>query len=266
MSVQNSYGRAGVSALHLIRHGAVAELKLDNPAKLNAFTRAMLAALEGHCAALEFDDEIRAVVITAEKARAFCAGADIAEWGALSPRDFSRHWVREGNRIFDRLARLSKPVIGAINGHVFGGGLEFAACCDVRVIAPGATLALPEAGIGVVPGWSGTQRLTRLIGEPAVKEMALFGARLSAERAAALGFVSSVEDEPEARAFEMAQKAAASSPRALEIAKMMIHAGAGEDRSTMIDALAGGAAGAADDCAEGVASFREKRRPGFTGV
>ena len=118
--------------------------------------------------------------------------------GKLSPAEFARHWVRHGHRIFDRLARLSKPTIAVINAHAFGGGLELAACCDIRIMAPRATLALPEAKVGIVPGWSGTQRLTRLIGEPAVKEMALFGQRIVANRAVTLGFACEIADDPHA--------------------------------------------------------------------
>ena len=147
-----------MSALHLTVDGAVAELRLDNPAKLNALTVPMLEALDAHCATLERSPEVRAVIVTGTGEKAFCTGADIAAWGPMAPFDFARHWVREGHRIFDRLARLGKPTIAALNGHAFGGGLELAACCDIRVIAPRATLALPEAGIGIVPGWSGTQR------------------------------------------------------------------------------------------------------------
>lgn len=254
-----------MSALHLIHHGPVAELKLDNPDKLNAFTTAMLEALEDHCAALERDREVRAVVVSAAEARAFCAGADIIEWAALGPAEFARHWVREGHRVFDRLARLSKPTVAAIGAHAFGGGLEFAATCDVRVMAPGATLALPEAGVGIVPGWSGTQRLIRLLGEPVVKEMALFGRRIPAERALLLGFAAEVAEDPRTAAFSIAERAAGVSPRAAEVAKMLIHAAVDEDRAAMVEALGGAAVGASDDRAEGVAAFREKRKPVFTG-
>ena len=104
--------------------------------------------------------------------------------------------VREGHRIFDRLARLCQPTIAVITGPAFGGGLELAAACDIRIMVPEASLAMPEAGVGIVPGWSGTQRLRRLLPEPIIKEMALFGRRLSAERAYQLGFVAEVSKDP----------------------------------------------------------------------
>ncbi len=254
-----------MSALHLILDGPVAELRLDNPARLNSLTVGMLEALEAHCAALERNPSVVAVVVTASGERAFCAGADITAWSELSPADFARHWVREGHRIFDRLARLSKPTVAAISGHALGGGLELAAACDLRAMAPHATLGLPEPSVGIVPGWSGTQRLIRLLPEPVVKEMALFGRRLSAERALALGFVAEVADDARAAALEIAARVAALSPRAVEVAKYLIHAAADEDRSALVEALGGGMTAASADKAEGVAAFRAKRKPEFPG-
>jgi enoyl-CoA hydratase len=254
-----------MGALNLTIDGGLAELRLDNPAKLNSLTVPMLAALDAHCAALERNPDVRAVIVTGTGDRAFCTGADITAWGPMAPFDFVRHWVREGHRIFDRLARLGKPTVAALNGHAFGGGLELAACCDIRVIAPRATLALPEAGVGIVPGWSGTQRVARLFPEPVVREMALFGRRVSAERALALGFVAEIAEDVGAVAREIAAKAAGLSPRAVEVAKYMIQAGAGEDRGALIEALGAGMIAASEDRAEGVGAFRDKRKPEFPG-
>ncbi len=255
-----------MSAVHLHLRGPVAELRLDNPAKLNAFTVAMLAQLDQHCAVIDRSPDIRCVVITAEGDRAFCTGADINAWGDLTPADFARHWVRDGHRIFDRLARLCKPTIAALSGPAFGGGLELAAACDIRVMAPKATLALPEAGVGIVPGWSGTQRLARLLPEAVIKEMALFGRRIGADRALALGFVAAVAEDARAAAMAVADACLHQSPRAVEVAKAMIHAGVGEDRAAMIDLLGSGMIAASADKAEGVAAFRAKRKPEFSGI
>ncbi|MCR9136210.1 MAG: enoyl-CoA hydratase/isomerase family protein [Alphaproteobacteria bacterium] len=254
-----------MSRLHLIIDGAVAELRLDNPAKLNALTLPMLDALDAHCGELERDASIRVVMVTAEGDRAFCAGADINAWSELSPTEFARHWIRNGHRIFDRLARLSKPTIAAISGHAFGGGLELAAACDIRVMTPNATLALPEAGVGIVPGWSGTQRLARLLPEAVLKELAVFGRRLNAERALALGFSAQTAEDVRMAARDIAQNVLSTSPRATEVAKYMIHGAVGEDRAAVIEALAGGMIAASDDKAEGVLAFREKRQPNFSG-
>lgn len=245
--------------------GNVAVLTLSNPAKLNALTTHMLRALEAHLIDLERNDDVRAVIVTGAGPKAFCCGADIAEWGALGPAEFARHWVREGHRVFDRLARFSKPTIGALNGHAFGGGLELAACCDIRVIAPRATLALPEAKVGIVPGWSGTQRLTRLLPEPVVKELALFGRRIPADRAVALGFAAEVAEDAFGAASEIAASLAETSPRANELAKAMIHAAVGEDPGAAIETLGSAAAAASADRDEGVQAFLEKRAPKFNG-
>lgn len=255
-----------MSALHLILSGAVAELRLDNPARLNAFTIDMLSQLAAHCDLIERRPELRCVLLTAEGNRAFCAGADINAWGDLTPAEFARDWVRGGHRVFDRLARLSKPTIAVLAGPAFGGGLELAAACDIRVMAPGATLALPEAAVGIVPGWSGTQRLRRLLPEPVIKEMALFGRRITAERALALGFAAEVAADPRAAALALAQPLTTTSPRATEVAKYMIHAGVGEDSPALIEALASGMIAASADKAEGVAAFRAKRKPEFPGT
>lgn len=254
-----------MSHVHFEISGRVAEIRLDNPAKLNAFTVDMLAQFSSHLEKIEDDGDIACVLVTAVESKAFCSGADVNCWGDLTPAQFSRNWVRGGHRMFDRLARLSKPTIAVLSAHAFGGGLELAAACDARVMAPRATIALPEAGIGIVPGWSGTQRLARLLPELMLKEMALFGRRISAERALQVGFVAEVADDPRAAADAMAARVCELSPRAVEIAKSMIHAAQGEDTGAMIEALGSAAIAASEDRAEGVGSFREKRKPKFSG-
>lgn len=254
-----------MNRIHLIRTGAVAELRLENPEKMNALSSEMLVQLAAHLDQVERDTDLRAVMLTAEGDRAFCTGADINSWGDLGPAEFARHWVRDGHRVFDRLARLSKPTIAVLNGHAFGGGLELATACDLRVMVPKAALALPEASIGIVPGWSGTQRLLRLLPEPVVREMALFGHRIKAERALAHGFVAAVDADPRSVAESLLDRALALAPRAVEVTKWMLNAAEGEDRGAMIEALGSAAICASDDRAEGVAAFREKRKPQFSG-
>ncbi len=252
-------------AVHLEMSGEIAVLRLDNPAKWNCFTQEMLTQMSAHLDRIEADENLRALVLASTGDKAFCSGADIRAWGALSARDFSRIWVVQGHRLFDRVAQLPIPTIAALNGHAFGGGLELATACDIRIMAPRAELALPEAGIGIVPGWSGTQRLARLIPPSVLKEMALFGRKLSAERAYQLGFVAEISGEAEAHALTLAKSVLTLSPRAIDITKRAIHAAIGEATPMMIDALSGAAAAATEDKAEGVNSFLEKRHPMFEG-
>lgn len=254
-----------MSRVHFTQAGTLAELRLDNPEKMNAFTTDMLGQLAAHLEVIDRDTTIAAVMVSSTGDKAFCTGADINAWGDLGPAEFARHWVRDGHRIFDRLARLSKPTLAVLNGHAFGGGLELAAACDVRVMATGASLALPEAGVGIVPGWSGSQRLLRLLPEGMVKEMALFGQRIKSDRALACGFVAAVGDDPRALALAILDRAETLSPRAVEISKSMIHAAVGEDRAAMVEALGSAAIAATTDRDEGVAAFREKRKPQFSG-
>ena len=254
-----------MSEVHLMMDGRVAEMRLDNPAKLNALTPEMLDQIAAHCDRLERERQVVAVLVTATGRRAFCTGADINAWAGLAPADFARHWVRAGHRVFDRLARLSRPTIAVLEGPAYGGGLELAAACDIRVMSPRSKIALPETGVGIVPGWSGSQRLGRLLPEPVLKEMALFGRVLTAERAYALGFVADISDDPGAAALEIAERLLVTSPRATEVAKYMIHAAVDEDRDAMIEALGSGMTAATADKAEGVAAFRARRKPEFPG-
>lgn len=252
-------------AVHLDIRGPIAELRLDHPAKLNAFSVDMLADFDRHLETIEHDDSLAAVLVTSVESRAFCAGADILAWGVLSPAEFARRWVRDGHRRFDRLARLTRPTIAVLGAHAFGGGLELAAACDIRVMAPRATIALPEPAVGIVPGWSGTQRLARLLPEPVIKEMVLFGRRIGAERCLQLGFAAEISEDPMAAAETIAARVAELSPRSVELAKAMLHAAVGEDRGAMVDMLGSAAIAATADREEGVAAFRDKRKPNFTG-
>ena len=254
-----------MSAIQLNINGPVAELILDNPGKLNALTPSMLEALETHCGKIENSDGVRVVLLQAEGDRAFCVGADINAWADLSPFNFARHWVRNGHRVFDRLAQLSQPTIAVISGPAYGGGLELVATCDLRVMAPNATLALPETGIGIVPGWSGTQRLTRQLPPTIIKEMALLWKHLTAQRAYDLGFVNAIAEDSRAVARVMAEEIALKSAHATEVTKLMIQAALGEATDSAVEALGGGLIAGTDDKAEGVASFLEKRKPDFSG-
>ncbi len=248
------------------RDGAIARITLDRPAKLNALTPAMLAALRETVDRIERDDGIRAVVLSATGDRAFCVGADIDAWADADPLGMWRHWVRDGHAVFDRMARMRQPLIAAIEGLALGGGLELAATADLRIAGADAAFGLPEADLGTVPGWSGTQRLVRDIGPAPVKLMALAGEGLDALAAERAGVVHRVVPAGTAldAALEMATRIAARGPVAVQLTKQLINAAGGEDTAATLEALASGVAAGTQDIREGVASFREKRPPAFS--
>lgn len=246
----------------------IVRLTLDRPAKLNALDPAMLAALDAHLAALEADTETRVVILAGQGGKAFCAGADIAAWGALEPLDMWRRWISDGNRLLDRLARLRPPVIAAIEGIAFGGGLELALCADIRLATAASRFALPETGIGTIPGWSGIRRLVRLVGLARAKAMVLTGEPLDATAALGCGLIAEVVADRaalDARALELARAIAGRAPVATQLAKALLDEAAGEDSGAAIQSFASAVTAFSEDGREGVAAFREKRPPRFTG-
>jgi len=242
----------------------VARLTIRRADKLNALDAGMVGALVPLCRQIEAAGAFVAI-LTGEGERSFCAGGDIAAWSGLSPEDFGRHWVRDGHAAFDALARLSCPLVAVLNGHCLGGGLELAACADLRIAESHVTIGQPEAGLGIIPGWSGTQRAVRRFGAQVVRRMALMGEVFTAEQALALGLVDLVvpQGEGQAAAERVAERLRARSPRATELTKMLINAAEGEERERVVEALAGTIAAASADLAEGLAAFRGRRKPDF---
>jgi len=247
--------------------GAIAILTLARPDKLNALDESAVEALGALCRRIERDETIRAVILTGEGGKAFSAGGDIGGWSSKTPLEFGRFWLREGHAVFDALARLRQPVIAVLNGHALGGGLELAAVADLRIAESHVKLGLPEAGLGIIPGWSGTQRAVRRFGASVIRRMALFGEMLSAQSALEAGIVDIVVPTGEgiAEARRLASQVCARAPVATEMTKMLINAAEGEERERVLETMAGMFAASTEDLAEGVAAFRDKRRPGFTG-
>jgi enoyl-CoA hydratase len=253
--------------VQLQRNGDVATVTLARPAKLNSLTPAMLDELEQCARELDADTQVRIVILTGGGDKAFCVGADINEWAALQPLDMWRRWVRRGHQVFDQWARLRQPVVVAVNGHAFGGGLELALTGDIRIASESAQFALPEASIATCPGWSGTQRLVQLVGASRAKYLALSGRRLSADEALGIGLVHEVVAAAtlRERSLELAREMATKAPVSLQLTKQLINAAAGEDQAATLEAIAGALAATTDDAAEGIGSFREKRAPRYLG-
>ncbi|WP_213958397.1 enoyl-CoA hydratase-related protein [Variovorax sp. dw_954] len=256
------------SLIQLERDGFVATVILNRPSKLNSLTPAMLDQLELVARQLDADTSVRVVILLGGGEKAFCVGADINEWAALQPLDMWRRWVRRGHQVFDQWARLRQPVITAINGHAFGGGLELAITGDIRIAVEGAQFALPEASIATCPGWSGTQRLVQLIGASRAKYLALSGVRQTAADALGAGLVHEVVPAAQLRdcAAALAREMTTKAPVSLQLTKQLINAAAGEDTAATLEAMAGALAATTQDATEGIRSFREKRAASFAGL
>lgn len=243
--------------------GRIARITLDRPEKLNALDPEMLAALEDAVSEAEQSREVRVIILTAVGEKAFCVGADILAWTALSPLDMWSEWIRRGHRVFDRLERAKQPVICAIQGFAYGGGLELALACDIRIVADSARFAMPEVKLGTVPGWGGTARLPRLIGSARAKQMIFTGEPIGAEVAERWGLAN--EMVPPAslgdRARALAEKIADNAPVAVQTAKQLI----ANSSAATLESLASAVNAFSDDAKEGLAAFREKRSPNFEG-
>jgi len=153
--------------VELTFEGPLANLTLKRAEKLNALDRPMIDSLADAARAIEASRDVRVAILSGE-GKAFCAGGDIAAWSSLPALEMWRDWTRSGHRAFEALARLRVPLIAALTGHAFGGGLELAAVADIRIAETGIKLGLPESGLGMAPGWSGTQRLVRRFGPSVV--------------------------------------------------------------------------------------------------
>jgi enoyl-CoA hydratase len=244
----------------------LAIVTLARPEKLNALDDAMVTLLGKHADAIDADRSVRAVILTGE-GKAFCAGGDIAAWGGLSPLEMGQGWARSGHRVFDKLARMKPVVIAAINGHALGGGLELAVTADIRVCEVQARIGLPESGLGMIPGWSGTQRLVKRLGGRIARRLALTGEILMAEQALSLGIVDELtpKDGAMAAAKAIAQRVLTRGPVANIVVKQLINAAEDEDRAATIETLATSLVSYTDDVREGVAAFNDKRTPRYRG-
>jgi enoyl-CoA hydratase len=245
--------------------GALATLKINRPEKLNALDFDMVLALERAAHLIDLHKSVRAVVMTGAGEKSFCAGGDIEAWSQWSPGDFGMQWVRHGHRAFDALARMRQPLIAVLNGHCLGGGLEIAVTADIRIAEEHVKIGLPETGIGIIPGWSGTQRAVRRFGSQIVRRMALTGEIFVAAEAERVGLVDKVVAKGSglAAAQDMAEKIASRGPKATALSKLLINIAEGEEREASVEAIAGEIAAGSADLKEGIAAFRAKRKPGF---
>jgi enoyl-CoA hydratase len=236
-------------------------LRLNRPEALNALNTEVFAALNEAIDEVARVDDIRALVVTGAGPKAFCAGADIKEFIGRSPMEM-RGLAERGQRTFARLAELRIPTIAAINGVALGGGLELALACTFRLAHSSARLGLPEVKLGLLPGFGGTQRLTRLIGEARALELILSGRFVLAAEADRFGLLNRVvEDDVVAAALAFAGDFTGLSLAAQGFARAAVTRGAALplDEGLRIEAELFALAATTEDAREGCAAFVEKR-------
>ncbi|MGO5024065.1 enoyl-CoA hydratase/isomerase family protein [Lawsonibacter sp. LCP25S3_G6] len=254
--------------VYLEKKNGWAVITIDRPKQMNALNTDIVEKIDGLLDQVEDDPEIRCLMFTGAGEKSFIAGADIGMMGApcYQPKD-AHYLITCGYKVYNRIEWLKIPTIACINGYCLGGGLELAMCCDFRIASKNARFALPEIALGIIPGWGGTIRLPRIIGEGRAKDMILRAKRIHAETALQYGLVTEVyEDVPalragaEALAVELASKA----PITMQMDKELIN------RSTfthndVTDSLALSYCFTTQDSREGIAAFLEKRTPEFHG-
>jgi enoyl-CoA hydratase/carnithine racemase len=244
----------------------IAEVTLNRPDRYNALGSRIVGELDEALEEIEGSGDVRAMVLTGAGDKAFCSGVDLKERAEM---DADGRWShnRALGAFAGRLARLQVPTIAALNGLAFGGGLEIALACDFRLAAEGARFALPEVGIGIVPGAGGTQRLPRLIGVTRAKELILTGRRISTKDALHIGLVSKAVSRSSLmeEARSLAQEIAANSPLALAYAKAAVDLAAETtiEQGTRYETAAIRATLSSEDYEIGLAAFAEKRTPEF---
>ena len=256
------------SHITLTRDGRVATVTINRPDKLNALNHATIAELRHAFSEIKADVETGVAILTGSGPKSFVAGADISEFSQLDPvvaRDFSLH----GQRTFREIELLGKPVIAAVNGFCFGGGMELAMACTLRIAADHAKFGQPEINLGILPGFGGTQRLPRLVGRSAALELCLLGTPISAERALQLGIVSRVVPGTElaAETQKLATQLAASAPLALRGIMDAIVLGEDMplDQGLDYESQTFGLLSSTADMREGTLAFMEKRKAEFKG-
>jgi enoyl-CoA hydratase/3-hydroxyacyl-CoA dehydrogenase len=261
------YPAGTYAAIQVERAADVGRITLDRPSQLNTIDAAMLADLER--AIEEFttgDDTVRSILLSGA-GRAFSAGGALRPFVAMDG-EAAREISERGQSVFQALSTAAVPVVAAIDGHCLGGGMELAAAADIRIAADGATFSQPERDLGLLPGWGGTQRLPRIVGEGRANEIVLTGGRYDAETMAEYGFVSEVVDDEDLadRASDLAEKLAAGPPIAQAGAKRAMRVGRDDFQAGLAaEREAFGGAVDSEDGTNGVRAFLEDEAASFEG-
>ena len=243
-------------------------ITLNRPHRMNAFNLEMIDELSTAIEEAEADEDVRCVVVKSAGDRAFSTGADLSVFTDMTPisaLDFSE----SGQRLMDKIEASSKPYIAAIHGFCLGGGQELALACDFRIADESAELGNPEIRLGIIPGWSGTQRLSKVIGLARAKELIMLGDRMPADEALRIGLVNRVVPVEKLldEAKDLARRMVEGPPIALKLAKHAINVGAQFplEVGLKVEAQAFGILASAEDTIEGISAFFEKRKPEFKG-
>jgi len=251
-----------------IRDG-VGVLTFNRPKALNALNPATLDEVADVLGRVAGDDSIRVLVLTGAGEKAFVAGADINEFKSMNPLS-ARLFAEKGQGIFFEIERLSKPVIACVNGFALGGGCEIAMSCDFIYASDKARFGQPEVNLGLIPGFGGTQRLSRLVGRAKAKELCMTGEMIDAQQAKELGLAAKVFPAEQLldETLKVARALASKSPSVLRSMKKVIDSGADIDlkNGCALEAEAFGVCFGSEDMQEGVGAFLEKRKPQFKGT
>ncbi len=236
----------------------------NRPEAMNILDTKMLQELGDFLTELENDEQIRAIIITGGKN--FCAGANIKELKEKHPEE-AEAFSRLGHKVCNQLENMEKPLIAAINGYALGGGCELALACDIRIASESARFGLPELNLGLIPGFGGTQRLSRLVGIGKAKEMIFTGRIIDAEEAESTGIANKVvkDEELMEKAEEMAQVIAEKSPITIKMAKILINKNQEIKRGLEMEIVSFSECFKTQDHIEGINAFLEKRKPVFKG-
>ncbi len=246
---------------------AVGHVKIDRPDRMNTITETVLDELESAIDRLDADDRVRSILLTGAGDRAFSAGADLRRLADVDPLD-GVELSRRGQRVFGKLERIDTPVVAGVDGYCLGGGMELATCADLRVASGRSELGQPEHDFGLLPGWGGTGRLARIVGEGRAKEIILTADRYDPETLAEYGFLNEVvgADEFADHVWELAADLAAGPPIAQAYTKRAIHAGRADAGAGLeVESQAFGHLLGTEDFADGAAAFVDEEAPEFSG-